>query len=70
MSIEDQGQGYRTIGPLVLPPYHYACNAKTIKGAASAILMPLVWRGYDSNPQPTAPEADALLLELSGPSDR
>ena len=36
------------------------------KGAASTILTPLVWRGRDSNPQPTALEMYALPLELSG----
>ena len=35
--------------------------------AASIILMHLVWRGYDSNPRPTAP--DALPIDLSGPVD-
>ena len=53
-----------------LPTYHYPCNASASKGAASTISMPLIWRGYDSNPRPTAPEADALPLELSGPVDR
>ena len=33
-------------------------------------LMPLVWRGYVTNPRPTAPEPNALPLELSGPVDR
>ena len=38
--------------------------------AASTIFMPVVWRGHDFNPRPTAPEADALPLLLSGPVDR
>ena len=46
------------------------CNASASKGAASTILMSLVWRGYDSNPRATAPEAYALPLALSGPVDR
>ena len=41
-------------------------NATVSKGTASAILTPLVLRGWDSNPPPTSPEADALPLELSG----
>ena len=30
-------------------------------------LAPLVWRGRDSNPQPTTPKTDAQSLELLGP---
>ena len=52
-----------------LSSYHYPCNASANKGAASTILMPLVWRGHGFDPIPTAPEADALLLELSGSVD-
>ena len=44
--------------------------ASASKGAASTILMPVVWQGRDSNPRPTAPEAGALPLELLGPIDR
>ena len=51
-----------------LPYNHYPCTSSS----SSTILMPLVWCGSDSNPQPTAPDPEAgpLPLELSGPVDR
>ena len=54
---------YKTIGPTLV-------NVSASRGVACTILMPLVWRGHVSNPRPTAPKADPLPLELSGPIDR
>ena len=44
-----------------------------MRASARALLvpfsMPFVWRDRGANPQPTAPEVDALTTRLSGPVD-